>query len=92
MMFLMLVTLAAGITRSSSLICCAIQPCVHKPFLVIMLFFFLLPAAALDQLPVEALLRFLAPLRGAAALLFMAALLLSGLIRSKKSPRKEADS
>ena len=54
-MFLMLITLSAGVTRSAALITHALDQKTHKPFLITLLLFFLLPMAALDILVADVL-------------------------------------
>ncbi|MBE5783984.1 MAG: hypothetical protein E7329_11800 [Clostridiales bacterium] len=89
-MFLMLITLSAGVTRAAALITHTLRQKNHKPFLITLLLFFLLPIAALDLSAMDALLIQIAPFRGIAALLLMLLLLLCGLIKKRKAAGKEA--
>lgn len=88
-MLLMLLSLSAGVTRSAALIARCMPHGASKPFLIALLFFFLLPLSALDLDPIEALLRKIAPMRGALAFLLMGLLLPGGIIRRTKGRGKE---
>lgn len=90
-MFLLLIALAAGVTRAAAQITWAVRRPQAKPFLILLLLLLQVPAAALPMIEVQEMFLAIAPWRGAAALALMLILLIGALIRKKiREAQKEA--
>ena len=89
-MFLMLITLAAGVTQSASLLTWAAGAPRAKPYIIAVLLLLQVPAAALDLEVIEEGLTRIAPWRGAAVLLILLTLALGALVKKGRgTPEKE---
>lgn len=85
MMFLMLISLSAGVLRSASLLSYAAGKRRPKASLITLLLLLLTPAATLKSLPVQHALLALAPIRGIGVLMLLGALCILSLFRKKEA-------
>ena len=89
-MFLMLVTLAAGVTRASAMLCLSLGNDRHKPLLITLLLFLQLPFCALNLESMESFLCAIAPFRGALAGGMICLMLLLSEARKRRERREMA--
>ena len=85
-MFLLLLTLASGILRCTHLILWTAGKRKNSPWLTTAFLLLLVPAAALKTLPVQEMLIFLAPFRGAVVILSLIVLCILTWIRERRKP------